>query len=239
MADSLGDRIKHYERCWQAGFPPNSPVLIRVDGKAFHTWTRGFDRPFDHHLIDAMVAATRATAKEMQGFKLAYTQSDEATFLICDTDSHEQQGWFGYELNKIISVSASVFTAHFNDIAQSWTHRSQPPLAFFDARAFLVPADDVPNAFIWRQRDWERNSVSMCAHYHFSHSELQGKKNSEMQEMLWTRARLNWAHLDPILKNGTFVLKSGTLLHNKIGYDDLKALIAAATPDTAGAVTSG
>src|SRR3954453_4065728 len=106
MTDALGDRIKRYEQATNYRLTPRSPVFLRVDGKCFHTYTRGMRKPFEPDLIAAMVYATQQAAKEMTGFKLAYTQSDEATFLITDYDSHESQGWFDYELQKLVSITA-------------------------------------------------------------------------------------------------------------------------------------
>ena len=222
--DSLGDRIKAYEAVSRPFLTPNMPVIIRVDGKAFHTWTKGMDKPFDHRLMDCMVKATRAVAKEMQGFKLAYTQSDEATFMISDTDSHEQQGWYGYNANKLVSITASMFTAYFNREVRWWGSDGWAP-AFFDARAFSVPADDAPNVFLWRQRDWERNSVSMSAQYFFSHGQLQGKKTADMHEMMFKTFGFNWADLQPEEKNGTFVTRNDALCCEKLGYDGISGLI--------------
>lgn len=214
---TLGDRIKRYEAAYSPRFTPRSCLLVRVDGRAFHTFTRGCDRPFDADIIAAMIHATRRTAEDMQGFKLAYTQSDEATFLLTDFDSHETQGWFDYELNKVVSISASLFTAHFNDTYPSTR------LATFDSRAFIVPADDAPNAFIWRQRDWERNSVQMFARAHFSHKQLHGKNHAAIHEMLHETG-LNWAHLTPRLKNGTFLRRDGTEVCDKLGYEEISGL---------------
>ena len=199
--DSQGDRMKRYEEAFRHQLPPRQPLIIRVDGRAFHTYTRDMVKPFDPILMEAMVYATRKTADDMQGFKLAYTQSDEATFLITDFDKLDSQGWFGYELNKVVSLSASLFTAHFN-----WCMGGDR-IATFDSRAFVVPLEDVPNVFTWRQKDWFRNSISMLAQAHFSHKQLHGKKTSDMHDMLHDKG-INWAtDLTEQQKNGTFVRK--------------------------------
>lgn len=221
MADSLGDRIKRYEAAYSHRFVPRSCLMIRVDGKAFHTFTKGCEKPFDQHIIDAMVTAAQNTAAEMQGFKLGYVQSDEATFLLTDFDSLQTQGWLNYELNKVVSISASLFTAHFN-LAYG-VYAPQGP-ALFDSRAFVVPEPDWPNAFVWRQRDWERNSLQMLARAHFSHKQVQGKKAPELHEMLHEKG-VNWAELGPQLKNGTFVLRDGSLNHDKLGYEGIRRLV--------------
>lgn len=214
---NIGERIKRYEWASNYSLTPRSCLFIRIDGKAFHTFTRGCDKPFDQKLIDSMVQAGIDTAKEMMGFKLAYLQSDECTFMLTDFDTLQTQGWFGYELNKIVSVSASMFTAYFNRAYGSDN-------AIFDSRAFIVPEDDAPNVFIWRQRDWERNSIQMLSRSHFSHSELNKKKVPEMHNMLHQKG-VNWSELNDQLKNGTFITKDFELLHNKMDYEQINNIL--------------
>lgn len=216
MSDQLGDRIKRYEQAYNQVLTPRSVVMVRVDGKAFHTFARGCEKPFDQKLIDSMVKATEDTAANMMGFKLAYTQSDEATFMLTDFDTLQTQGWFGYELNKIVSITASMFTAYFNKAYGSTD-------ALFDARAFIVPVDDWQNVFIWRQRDWERNSIQMVARANFSHKELEKKKIPQIHDMLH-EVGINWANYSPQHKNGTFVLRDG-LSHEKVDYDKLTSWV--------------
>lgn len=226
MPDSLGDRIKRYEDAYNPKLTPRSCLFIRVDGKAFHTWTKGANKPFDQALMDAMVVAADLTSREMQGFKLGYVQSDEATFLLTDFDSHQTQGWFGYELNKIVSVSASLFTANFNWCITGWN--SQP--AVFDSRAFVVPREDAPNVFIWRQQDWQRNSLQMLARAHFSHAALNGQKTADLHEMLWSKG-INWADLTNQQKNGSFIHPGGHVSHNRLDYMTISKMIE--LPDAA------
>lgn len=218
MKDSLGDRIKKYEAVSDYNLGLNNTVIVRVDGKAFHSFTKDCHKPFDTHLIRSMQYATQETAREMQGFKLAYTQSDEATFLLTDLDSNQTQPWFNNELSKIVSISASLFTANFNSFYFSGVGAFNPsPPALFDSRAFAVPLFDAPNVFIWRQQDWSRNSLSMFARAYFSHKELIGKKSSEVHEMLHSIGK-NWAILNPILKNGTFIFDDLTQFSQKMDY---------------------
>lgn len=205
MPDSLGDRMKRYENVTRYYLPPKQGVIVRIDGRAFHTYTRGADKPFDKFLMDGMAYATEMTAKEMSGFKLAYTQSDEASFLITDMDDFASQGWFDYNLNKVVSISASTFTAHFNRFA-ALAHPTSTKVATFDSRAFPMPMDDVPNYFVWRQKDWFRNSLSMLAQAHFSPKQLDGMKAKDMHNMLHEKD-INWADLDARQKNGTFIYR--------------------------------
>jgi tRNA(His) guanylyltransferase len=224
---SLGDRIKRYEAASNFTLTPRSCLFIRVDGQAFHTYTRGCQKPFDLDIILAMQYATEKTSARMQGFKLAYIQSDEATFMLTDFDTFETQGWFGYKLSKVVSITASTFTAHFNDFMSRCPLGKN--LATFDARAFIVPLDDAPNVFIWRQQDWHRNSVQMLTRAHFSHKECDGKNIPAMHEMLYEKG-INWANCAGWEKNGTYMLPGGRMRWERLNYDDLSAIL---TPDEA------
>jgi tRNA(His) guanylyltransferase len=211
---TIGNRIKRYEKAYDLQLVPRSCLFIRVDGKSFHNFTKSCDKPFDYNLMDAMVTAAKFTAKQMSGFKLAYTQSDECTFMLTDFDTYQTEGWFNYELNKVVSISASAFTVAFNKAYGSTD-------AMFDSRAFVVPLDDASNVFIWRQRDWERNSIQMLARAHFSHKQCDRKKMPELHEMLHTKG-INWAELDDAAKNGTFVHADGEPYSYKADYEMLK-----------------
>jgi tRNA(His) guanylyltransferase len=222
----LATRMKRYEAVSNPVLTPNSCVFVRVDGRAFHTFTRHCVKPFDPWLMDAMVAAAVETSREMAGFRIAYHQSDEVTFVLTDFDEHDTEGWFGYNQNKLVSITASLFTAHFNDVyrttAPTAPMASSRPLAVFDARAFAVPVHDAPNNLVWRQQDWERNSLAMLAQCHFSHTELHGMKRADMHEMLWARRGINWARdLTDAERNGTFVLRGGTTLSERLDYPRL------------------
>lgn len=232
---ALATRIKRYEAASDYILTPRSCLFVRVDGKSFHTYTRGCDRPFDRDIMDAMDYAMYRTATQMQGFKLAYTQSDECTFVLTDFDTHQTQGWFGYELNKVVSISASMFTAYFNDsylAARSEAGDDKPP-ALFDSRAFIVPLDDAPNVFVWRQQDWVRNSVQMLARAHFSHKELDGKRVPDMHEMLHGKG-INWAtDISDRERNGSFYAngRDARTLNAKLDYDELLGLIQPVVPE--------
>ena len=223
--DALGDRIKRYENVYAHKLTPRSCLFIRVDGKAFHTFTRGSERPFDQHVINSMVNAAITTSFEMQGFQLGYVQSDEATFMLTDFQKLDSQGWFGYELNKVVSISASVFTAQFAHFYGFDTDSKQHKIyAYFDSRAFIVPREDAANAFLWRQQDWTRNSLQMLARAHYSHKELDGKNQSQMHEMLYDKG-VNWADLPEQHKNGTWIRRGGIASHEEMCYDDVNRLL--------------
>jgi len=194
--DSLGDRIKRYEASYNHKAVQRMPLIIRVDGKAFHTLLRKAKKPFDENVQKSMLYAAKALAKEIQGFKAAYIQSDEATFVMTDYDTLNTCGWFNYEINKIISITASTMSVAFS--------RSFRRDGIFDSRIFSVPKDDVANVFLWRARDWHRNSIQMYARSFFSNRELHGKKIPEIHEMLFAIGK-NWSECKNIDKNGVFI----------------------------------
>ena len=219
---NIGDRIKKYEEQSRTILLPRSWAVIRLDGKAFHTFTKKMEKPFDHVLIEAMVKSGERVAKEMQGFKIGYHQSDEFSFLLTDTDTYETQMWFEGQVQKLCSVTASMFGAYFNKLMGGTE-------AVFDCRAFNVPREDAPNVFLWRQRDWERNSIQMYARTFFSHKSLHNKKHEEIHEMLHSVDK-NWStDLTDQEKNGTFITKSDRL-QQKMSYNDILALITEANP---------
>lgn len=213
----IATRMKRYEAASHPQLLPRTPLFIRVDGRAFHTYTRNLVRPYDPHFMDAMVHATQVTSADMQGFKLAYTQSDEATFMLTDYDTLTSSGWFDYDLSKVVSITAAMFTAHFNDAMRGRT----ADLGVFDARAFSVPRPDAPNVFVWRQQDWERNSLSMLVRAHFTHRDCLNRNRVELHEMLHSKG-VNWAtDLTPREKNGTFINVGGGVSHDVWSYADL------------------
>lgn len=206
--DSLGDRIKsQYEHRTRYFLPRRTYVVIRVDGKAFHTFTRGCNRPFDNQLITSMDEVAIALCNQIDGAAFAYAQSDEVSVLVTDFSREGTGAWFDNNLQKMSSVSASIATAAFNC---SWAALSSTPdtqaLALFDSRVFTIPDPvEVENYFIWRQKDWTRNSIQLVGQSFFSHRELHGKNNSKIQEMLFTQKGVNWSDYPAHLKRGRII----------------------------------
>ena len=220
---SLGKRMKRYEAVSNHCLSIKTPVIIRVDGRAFHTYTKGMNKPFDYELMNAMLMAAQATAREMQGFKIGYVQSDEVTFCLSDLDSIESDCWFGYKLSKLVSISAALMTAYFNRLMEN------DKIAVFDSRAFNVPIDEIANVLLWRAKDWERNSLQMYAREFFSHKELHCKNTADIHEMLHSIGK-NWAtDLTPMQKNGSMFLNRGGHFHTidrfKPTYADIDELV--------------
>lgn len=203
---SLGERMKeNYEIRDRHYLTRRTPVIVRVDGRAFHTLTAKYKKPFDLYFVEAMVRAAKSLFQDMQGCKMAYIQSDEASFVLTDYDNLATEGWFDYRQSKIESISASqmsvVFCGAMYDMGFGVVE------AAFDARAFNIPEEEVANYFLWRAQDWHRNSVSMYAQSFFSHKQLYEKNIPAMHEMLH-RVGKNWTtDLRDEQKNGTFLCR--------------------------------
>ena len=223
--DSLGDRMKaDYENRMRFLLPRRTYTLIRVDGKSFHSYTRGCERPYDVGLMADMDAAALALCENLEGAQLAFVQSDEISVLLTDFTSMQTQAWFDGSLQKLASISASVATARFNlarmrrlaeQVAE--TKSAQEVLAsvfagrtaYFDSRAFTIPDPlEVENYFLWRQQDATRNSISMTAQANFPHERLQGKCSDQMQEMLWQEKGLNWNDMPGGFKRGRCIVQN-------------------------------
>lgn len=208
------------------------PVIMRLDGKAFHTYTKKLNKPFDEGLIEDMAQTAKYLCENIQGAKCAYVQSDEISILITDFDTLDTQAWFDYEIQKMCSISASLATAKFNQLRLyratlgrkvnimkesviEYTTENMTTsvaigvqtLAYFDSRVFNIPKEEVANYFLARQKDAVKNSISMLAQSLYSPKELNKKNQSDMQELCWQKGH-NWNDLHWSKKRGNFIVKN-------------------------------
>ena len=191
---------EYYEDRTRTFLPRRTYTIIRIDGKAFHTYTEGLQRPFDEKLVNDMDETACFMCMNIQGSKFAFVHSDEISILLTDFDDLTTDAWFDGNIQKIVSVSSSLATASFNDIRPG-------KLAFFDSRVFTIPSDtEVANYFIWRQQDATRNSISSVAQSLYSHKELEGKNSAEQQEMIFEKG-INWNDYAPKYKRGRLIEK--------------------------------
>lgn len=204
MKDSLGDRMKsQYEDRTRLYLPRRTYTIVRVDGRAFHSYCRGLTRPFDLDLMVDMDATAVVLCEQMQGACFAFVQSDEISVLLTDFEKVDTEAWFDGNVQKIVSIAASTATMAFN---RERGRRGAPTTATFDARAFTIPDPvEVENYFIWRQQDATRNSISMAAHAQFSHRQLQHVTSDAMQEMLFREKGVNWNDYPAGCKRGRAV----------------------------------
>lgn len=233
--DELGTRMKeNYEKISQTKLMRRTPVAIRIDGKAFHTFTRGFKKPFDEILIKSMQETMKYLCENIQGCILGYTQSDEITLILQDYKTLTIEAWFNYEVQKMCSISASMATMAFNkyfreevdkqdelnkskyfESSISYIEYQDQMItylkavnkgAMFDSRCFNVPKEEVTNLLLWRQLDAARNSVQMVGRAYYSHKELNGKNNSQIQDMLMDKG-INWNDYPTHQKRGSCCIK--------------------------------
>ena len=212
--ESLGFRMKQYEECYNVRMPRRFPLIVRLDGRAFHSWTRRMNcvKPFDEVLMELMAQTSRFLCENIEDCTFAYTQSDEISLLIRDDKSRVSTPWFDKRLQKIASLSASMATYFFN--AENPFDKKLP--AFFDSRAFILPPEEIRPYFIWRQNDASKNSLSMLAQSLYSHSELVGKKREELMELCVNKGK-NWNELDIPKKRGIAVYRKPVVTKGKMG----------------------
>ena len=208
MPNDLGNRMRSfYEDRGRVYLTRRTPAILRIDGRAFHTFTKRFKRPFDNTFQTCMDNTAYGLIKQIQGAKMAYVQSDEISILLSDYDELNSAAWFDYNVQKMCSVAASMATAEFNDLMAGVS--GSPTKVTFDCRVFNIPYEEITNYFLWRAKDWHRNSVQMYARAYFSHQQLHGKSQSEIHEMLH-EIHKNWAVDVPIrFRNGIYFLASG------------------------------
>ena len=248
---NLAARMKEfYENVPKTNLMRRTPVIIRIDGKAFHTFTRGFKRPFDEVLIKTMQETTKYLCENIQGCVLGYTQSDEISLILIDYQKFETSAWFDYEVQKMCSIAASMATMAFNkffernienfiqDCATDYEtqglcgedtvefelcktyKKALDKGAMFDARVFNIPKEEVTNYIYWRQLDASRNSIQMVGQANFNHKELHCKTCNNIQDMLMEQKDINWNDFPTYQKRGTCVIKEEYYPEPVKGYED-------------------
>lgn len=200
------------------------------DGRSFHTFTRGFQRPFDDVLVKSMQDTMKYLCENVQGTKIGYVQSDEISLLLIDYDTFDTQAFFDNEVQKICSITASMATLAFNkSFMRQWSDflvdidprdvsekaellraydKAVEKGAMFDSRCFNIPESEVCNYFYWRQLDASRNSIQMVGQANFSHKELHGKSCNQIQDMLHEEKGINWNDFPTHLKRGSCCIKT-------------------------------
>lgn len=239
--DDLGVRMKtFYEQIPKTKLMRRCPVAIRIDGKAFHTFTRGFQKPFDEVLIKSMQETMKYLCENIQGCVLGYTQSDKITLILVDYKKLTSSAWFDYEVQKICSIAASMATMAFNKFFADNVEKeilsnsdkegnvvddnleiihinhvhSMRKGAMFDARCFNIPKEEVTNLVYWRQLDASRNSIQMVGQANFSHKELQNKSCNDIQDMLMAQKSINWNNLPTYQKRGSCCVRNKIVIES-------------------------
>lgn len=233
VRDDLGNRMKeYYENIPKTKLMRRCPVIMRCDGKSFHTFSRNFQKPFDEVLIKTMQETMKYLCENIQGCVLGYTQSDEITLVLVDYKKFTSQAWFDYEVQKMCSIAASMATMAFNrafaknvkefiyNNGENYEVNSEEYKlcevykravdkgAMFDCRCFNIPKEEVTNCIYWRQLDATRNSIQMVGQANFSHKELQNKSCNDIQDMLMVQKGINWNDLPIYQKRGSCCVRN-------------------------------
>ena len=242
---SLATRMKDYESVSRTRLTRRTPVIIRIDGKAFHTFTKGMRRPFDYVLTETMRETTRYLCENIQGCVLGYTQSDEISLVLVDYKTLETSAWFNNEVQKISSISASMATMAFNKFFRRYVenlyyntkvamtdeeerrwyelYESKFDIAMFDARCFNLPKEEVTNYIYWRQLDAMRNSIQAVGQANFSQTQLNLKSCNDIKDMLKQKG-INWDDFPTGLKRGSCAVKSDNPVDIVVNAGDRKII---------------
>lgn len=236
--DSLGDRMKaNYENRNKTYLTRRTAACIRLDGVHWHSFTRGFQRPYDAYLHEAMNETMMYLCQNIMGCKFGYTQSDEITLILTDYDTLQTEAWFNYCVEKMCSVAASMATLAFNRAFEKATREFRQRVntsecneqeiklcatyekalevgAMFDARAFNLPDEEVVNSLIWRQQDATRNAIQMLGQTHFSAKQLHEKSQSDIQDMLMLQKGINFNNMPIEFKRGVCCVRRHVPIDN-------------------------
>lgn len=213
--DNLGDRMKtFYEDAYRINLPKRMPVILRVDGSHFHTYTAKCKKPIDEGLIRCMNDTALELCKQIQGAQISYVQSDEISILLNNYKTIDTQSWFENNIQKMVSISGAIASSTFTINSYKIWNASvlSPPgvenlkPAYFDSRCFVLPKEEVNNYFVFRQQDATRNSVQMLASSLYSHKECNNKNNLHLKEMCLSK-NINWNDLPTYQKHGRCIVK--------------------------------
>lgn len=224
-------RMKKYEYVTRTHLTTRTPVIIRIDGKAFHTFTRGFRKPFDDILSESMQETMKYLCENIQGCVFGYTQSDEITLILVDYKKIDTSAWFDYNIQKCSSIAASMATMKFNQVFATLVKEFRDTIdyrecranevedywltidracnrgAMFDARVFNIPKEEVTNNIYWRQQDATRNSIQMLGRAYFSDKQMYKKNTSQIQDMLMLEKGVNWNDIPTRFKRGSSCIR--------------------------------
>lgn len=193
----LADRMKRYEYTYRQYLPHRAYTLMRLDGRAFHTYLKNSEKPFDRGFVQCMDAVTESLCREIAGVQFAYTQSDEISLLLTDFQSVHTEPWFGGNIAKMLSISACRASVTLDRL------REEAMVPEFDCRAWSMSDPiEVANYFVWRQRDAVTNSIQMLAQHYYRPRALHGRSTNELQDILFREQGVNWNDLDAGLKRG-------------------------------------
>jgi len=204
IKDSLGDRMKTYEGAYRISLPIRMPLIIRLDGKSFHTYTKGCKKPVDENIVYCMNQTAEYLCRNIQCCQLAYIQSDEISLVLNNYLTLDASSWHDNQLQKIVSVSSGMASAVFTSLSDRIFGVAK--IATFDSRAFVLPKEEVCNYMFWRQQDSIRNSIQMLARSLYEHKDCNNKNSLELQKLCLKKG-VNWSDCPTSQKRGRCVIR--------------------------------
>jgi tRNA(His) guanylyltransferase len=199
----LGDKHKRFELLESYRLMPGLSYVIRLDGRAFHTFTKGLERPFDFKFTACMVEATKFLIESLHA-SIGYTQSDEISLGFKAVDWATELPFSG-RIQKLASLSAALASVKFNRAMVEFLPGKSDSYPIFDARVFSYPSEDLAaESFLWRETDATRNSLAMASQAYYSSKELHKAGRAKMHEMLFQKG-INWNDYPAFFKRGTYV----------------------------------
>lgn len=203
--DARGDKCKDFERReGDRRAMLGIPLIARLDGRAFHSFTGGLARPYDERMSRCMIETTKVLVDDSHAL-IGYTQSDEITLAWFHQDGSQYP--FNGRFQKVASVMAGLASARFAQLVRELIPEKHKAIPHFDCRVWQVPSmNDVLDILVWREDDATKNSITMAASAYYSNSQLLGKNGAEKQDMLHAKG-INWNDYPAFFKRGTYVAR--------------------------------
>jgi tRNA(His) 5'-end guanylyltransferase len=201
--DALGNRMKQYESVPAIHLMRRTPVIVRCDGRAFHSFCKRFPKPYSSVLNDTLNEVMRYACSKIQNVQFAERHSDEISFVLTDYETIHTEAFFDYNVQKVVSTVATIVSTKFcQELLKLPSLSINEDWPTFDCRCFNLPVHEVANYFWWRMLDSKRNSIAMWAQSKFSHKELHGVNSKGMEDMLFKVHGIAWGDLPQGQKMG-------------------------------------
>lgn len=201
---TLNKRMKEFENKESKRLANRGvPIIVRMDGKGFNKWTKGLQFPFDSRMEKVRCEVTTKLVEYFDAI-IGYHCSDEITIILYK-EGELSQIYSNGRYQKIVSQTASVCTAYWNESVREHIPEKAGTLAFFDSRAWEVPSlTEACNSLLWRERECIKNSINMASNAIFSHSELMGKNCDDRKQMMLQKG-IRWDDYPVWAKRGTYI----------------------------------
>lgn len=203
---NLSTRMKMYESVNTVRLIPGLPVVARLDGRCFSSWTKDLMKPFDKNFRALMAASSEYLVKEARA-DIGYTQSDEITLIWRNEDVSFETVFMNGKYYKMISLLSSMLTSYFTYHLKNQIPEKKYTMPQFDCRIWQVPTlGEACNVLVWREEDAVRNSIQAVGQHFYSHKQLHKKTLNDILDMLNDRG-MDWNAMLPEYKRGQYIFR--------------------------------